>query len=225
MDQFNRDFNKYSTIFKLAQAHSRINIHSILMDTLQLGVTNQLAIMMTTTTLPEGQEKTGWKWEQWLDKAGEFYPNVVRLRKIRSGGNSYIPLAQTSKAARPARDPYAMDVDKVNLSPSERVEHLRNQKCFICHKEGCHSSKHRGYPGKRGRGKPPPQGECSWRRTTETREVNKIDPWVDDFMKQHKISVEHAIELMGNYYSYNNPATTWEKLAEEESVNLINLGF
>ena len=33
--------------------------------------------MMTTATLPDGQEKTGWKWEQWLDKAGEFYRNVV----------------------------------------------------------------------------------------------------------------------------------------------------
>ena len=44
-------------------------------------------------------------------------------------------------------------------------------------------------------------------------------------MKQHKISVEHAIELMGNYYSHNNPTTTWEKTAEEESVELINLGF
>ena len=57
-----------------------------------------------------------------------------------------------------------------------------------------------------------------------TREV-KVDPWIADFMKQHEISVEHAIELMGNYYSHNNPATTWEKTAEEESVKLINLDF
>ena len=57
-----------------------------------------------------------------------------------------------------------------------------------------------------------------------TREV-KVDPWIADFMKQHEISVEHAIKLMGNYYSHNNPATTWEKTAEEESVKLINLDF
>ena len=57
-----------------------------------------------------------------------------------------------------------------------------------------------------------------------TREV-KVDPRIADFMKQHEISVEHAIELMGNYYSHNNPATTWEKTAEEESVKLINLDF
>ena len=73
MDQFNGDFNQYTTDFRLAQVHSGINLDSILMDTLQQGVTNQLAIMMTATTLLEGQDKTGWKWEQWLNKAGEFY--------------------------------------------------------------------------------------------------------------------------------------------------------
>ena len=37
-------------------------------------------------------------------------------------------------------------------------------------------------------------------------------------MKLHNISAGHAIELMGNYYSHNNTATTWEllQLAIEE---------
>ena len=73
MDQFNGDFDQYTTTFRLAQVQSGINLDSILVDTLQQGVTNQLAIMMTATTLLEGQDKTGWKWEQWLNKAGEFY--------------------------------------------------------------------------------------------------------------------------------------------------------
>ena len=94
MDQFNGDFNEYSTAFKLAQARCRVNDDSILVDALQRGVTQQLAIMMTATVLPDGQ--TSWRWEQWLDKAGEFYRNVVRLRKLRGGGNSYIlPARQT----------------------------------------------------------------------------------------------------------------------------------
>ena len=59
----------------------------------------------------------------------------------------------------------------------------------------------------------------------ETREVNKADPQVSDFMNQHEISVEHVIELMGNYYSHNNPLITWEKTAKEELVDLINLDF
>ena len=63
MDQFNGDFDKYATTFKLAQACSGVNLDSILVDALQQGVTNQLAVMMTATTLPDGQEKTSWKWE------------------------------------------------------------------------------------------------------------------------------------------------------------------
>ena len=55
MDQFNGNFDQYSTAFKLAQVHSGIDINSILVDALQRGVTNQLAIMMTATALPEGQ--------------------------------------------------------------------------------------------------------------------------------------------------------------------------
>ena len=73
MSQFDRDFDEYSTTFKLAQVCSGVDDDSILVDTLQQGVTQQLAVMMTTAALPTGQEKTGWPWEQWLDKAGEFY--------------------------------------------------------------------------------------------------------------------------------------------------------
>ena len=91
MDQFNGDFGEYSTAFKLAQAHCGVDDDSILVDALQRGVTQQLAVMMTAAALPDGQ--TNWKWEQWLDKTGEFYRNVVRLRKLRGGGNSYIPPA------------------------------------------------------------------------------------------------------------------------------------
>ena len=58
----------------------------------------------------------------------------------------------------------------------------------------------------------------------DTKEV-KVDPQVADFMKQHEISVEHAIELMGNYYSHNNSMITLEKMAKEELGELINLDF
>ena len=75
MDQFNRDFDEYSTAFKLAQARCGVDDDSILVDALQQGVTQQFAVMMTAAALPNGQ--TSWKWEQWLDKAGEFYRNVV----------------------------------------------------------------------------------------------------------------------------------------------------
>ena len=116
-----------------------------------------------------------------------------------------------------------MDIDKINLSPGEKAEHIRNWKCFICHKEGCHSSKHRGYLGKRGKGRTP--ADHSWRKTAETAREVKTNPEVANFMKLHNISVDHTIELMGNYYSHNNAATTWEPMTKEELVELINLDF
>ena len=57
-----------------------------------------------------------------------------------------------------------------------------------------------------------------------TREV-KPDPQVAEFMKQHNILADHTIELMGNYYSHNSAAVTWQQTAEEELVELINLDF
>ena len=62
MSQFNGDFDEYSTTFKLAQACCRVDDNSILVDALQQGVTQQLAVMMTAAALPDGQ--TSWKWEQ-----------------------------------------------------------------------------------------------------------------------------------------------------------------
>ena len=53
----------------------------------------------------------------------------------------------------------------------------------------------------------------------------QTDPEVASFMELHNISTGHAIELMGNYYSHNKAATTWEPTAEEESVELVNLDF
>ena len=147
---------------------------------------------------------------------------MVWLRKLRSGGNSSILLAQPTRAAQPTRDPYAMDVDRINLSPSERVEHMWNHKCFICHKDGCHSSKHKGFHGKKG--KLPQQGAWPPWRTTKTRDIEG-DLWINNFMKQHGISTEQALNLMGNYYSHNKPATTWDGITEEESVNEIIQGF
>ena len=48
-------------------------------------------ITMTTADLPSGQEKTGWRWEQWLDKVGEFYRNIIQLREIRRRDDDIIP--------------------------------------------------------------------------------------------------------------------------------------
>ena len=77
MKQLNGDFDKYSVAFKLAQAHSEIYDDHLLIDALQRGVSYDLAVMMTGAAKPRGQEETGWRWEQWLEKAGEFYRNNI----------------------------------------------------------------------------------------------------------------------------------------------------
>ena len=35
-----------------------------------------------------------------------------------------------------------MDIDAIQLSPVERAEHMKHNKCFICHKVGCHTKNH-----------------------------------------------------------------------------------
>ena len=72
MDQFNRDFDEYSTAFKLAQAHCRVDDDSILVDALQRGVTQQLTIMMTTAALPDGQERLAGSGNNGLTKQESF---------------------------------------------------------------------------------------------------------------------------------------------------------
>ena len=57
-----------------------------------------------------------------------------------------------------------------------------------------------------------------------TRELEEVDLQINNFMKQHEISAEHAIELLGNYYD-DKPTTTWDGKAKEESVNEITQGF
>ena len=174
-----------------------------------------------TTTIPPDDQKT-WKWEQWLNKAGEFYQNVVRLWNLRSGKNSSIP---TSQGPRPPWwDPNTMDIDHINLTPLEKVEHWWNNKCYICHKVGCHSARHKGYPHGRFRGgKENNPSLESHLPTQRNREVEVEDSQVQDFMKCHKILANQALKLLRPYY--DEPADKWDGEAKEESVNELTLGF
>ena len=115
----------YSTEFRLTQAQSGIMANNILVDTLQQGVSNQLATMMTAAEVPQDLKAKGkgWTWEHWLDKAREFYRNIICLRDLRTGGDNIIPCSQ-GQGCPPPRDPFTIDVDKIQLSPAERAEHL-----------------------------------------------------------------------------------------------------
>ena len=77
MKQLDRDFDEYSIAFKLAQAQSEIYDNHLLIDALQRGISYDLAVMMTRAAKPRGQEETGCRWEQWLEKTREFYRNNI----------------------------------------------------------------------------------------------------------------------------------------------------
>ena len=140
MSQYNGNFNKYASAFQLAQAHSRIDLESILVDVLQQGVTNQLAVIMTSATLPDRQ--TSWRWEQWLDKAREFYRNMVWLRNLKQG-NSYVAPGEppqkwvSSWKKKTNLDPDTMDINQVDLPPYEKRRHMKEDRCFQCHSPRC----------------------------------------------------------------------------------------
>ena len=82
MKQFNGDFDQYSVVFRLAQGQSGLNDNALLVDALQRGVSYQLAVMMTRVPLSDEQRENGWKWEEWIDQAGQFYRNVVQLHNL-----------------------------------------------------------------------------------------------------------------------------------------------
>ena len=41
-----------------------------------------------------------------------------------------------------------MDVDRIYLSPTQHAKHIRNNKCFICHRVGCSTRNHPGAKNK-----------------------------------------------------------------------------
>ena len=60
-----------------------------------------------------------------------------------------------------------MDIDAIQLSPVERAEHMRHNKCFICHKVGCHTKNHlQDQPYNQG--PPCPPRNLAWVRATTT---------------------------------------------------------
>ena len=154
MNQVNGDFDQYVSAFQLAQMCSGLDMDSILVDALQQGVSNQLAIMVTAATLLPGQETTGWKWEQWLEKTGEFYRNVVWLQELRKGDNCVAPENPPQKWVpswknKTTPNPDAMDVDQMDLSPYERRRHIKEDRCFQCHEPRCRLWRHLKGPERR----------------------------------------------------------------------------
>ena len=121
---FNGDFHKSKSEFEIEVAQSGVTDKHILIDLLEKAVSTNLAFKMTVLQ----EEPTTHK--LWLHKAGQFFDAILRMKKLRSG-QGYSPAYPGPKKS--TKDPMAMDVDRIYLSPTQRAEHIRNNKCFICH--------------------------------------------------------------------------------------------
>ena len=132
---FNGDFHKFKSEFEIEVARSGVTDEHILIDLLGKAVSANLAFKMTALLEEPSDHK------KWLHKAGQFYDAAIRMKKLRSG-QGYTPAYSTPK--KTTRDPMAMDVDRIYLSPTQRAEHIRNNKCFICHRVGCSTRNHPG---------------------------------------------------------------------------------
>ena len=136
---FNGDFHKFKSEFEIEVARSGVTDEHILIDLLGKAVSANLAFKMTALQ----EEPTTHK--LWLHKAGQFFDATLRMKKLRSG-QGYTPAHSGPK--RSTRDPMAMDVDRIYLSPTQCAEHIRNNKCFICHRIGCSTRNHPGAKNK-----------------------------------------------------------------------------
>ena len=60
-----------------------------------------------------------------------------------------------------------MDIDAIRLSPVERAEYMKHNKCFICHKVRCHTKNH-PWDQPYNQGPPHPSRNPAWVRATTT---------------------------------------------------------
>ena len=96
---------------------------------------------------------------EWIRQASKFYAQQKWIAALWGGGSirSFLP--------RTTWDPNAIDIDAIRLSPIERVEHIKHNKCFISHKVGCHTKNH-PWDWSCNQGPPCPPRNPAWVRAT-----------------------------------------------------------
>jgi len=152
---FRGDFHRFHSSFELEAGKSGVEDKNVLEDLLRQAVSTDLAFKMTSL---ENEPKM---YKDWLTKAGQWYDVTQRLKKLHSGSHTYVPSGGYRSSLTSHHDPNAMDVDILQLSPTQHVEHMCNNKCFIYHKVGCHSNKH-PHPGNKMMTRPPTSTSTSF---------------------------------------------------------------
>jgi len=134
---FRGDFHGFRSAFELEAGKSGVEDKNVLKDMLRQAVSINLAFKMTSL---ENKPKM---YKDWLTKAGQFYDVTQQLKKRHSRNHPYVPSGgYRSLPSSNQHDPNTMGMDAIQLSPAQQVEHMHNNKCFICHKVGCRTTKH-----------------------------------------------------------------------------------
>ncbi|KIJ19507.1 hypothetical protein PAXINDRAFT_7996 [Paxillus involutus ATCC 200175] len=88
-----------------------------------------------------GMEFTPTTLDNWIAKAEHFNMQNEQICSLKRGTPFQTPNYSPNCSCN--RDPNAMDVDAIRLSPLQRADYMKKGLCFICGKHGHHSSKHK----------------------------------------------------------------------------------
>jgi len=213
---FRGDFHGFRSSFELEAGKSGVEDENVLKDLLRQAVSTDLAFKMMSL---EKELKTHM---DWLTKAGQFYDVTQRLKKLRSGSHTYVPSGGYRSSSTSHHDPNAMDVDVLRLSPTQRAEHMHNNKCFICHKVGCRSNKH-PRPGNKTTTCPPASTSSSFIRATTVPDLPENNLLLDYARRLNILEKEAVCSLGIIYGELNQDGTIAESGSVEEVV--AHVGF
>ena len=132
----------------------------------------------------------------WYEKAAHFrlQKEIARKIALMHHGNAPSPPRTNQNPRsnlRPPRDPNAMDIDALNLSPVERSRCLRDRLCFICKQPNCSTRNHprnRTTPRETTTNHPTRTPEQV--RTTSTKEEGDLMKYVKDLEGKGKKPAE-----------------------------------
>ena len=127
-------FDKYIS-FSLLSVHSGITDYHALSEWFLRGLNPQITVQLTLS----GAVKASTTMEELYSKTSEIKGGYCQITSLRRG-----PQPSYGGGSH-HHDPNAMDVDHLMLSLVKQACHMHENRCFICHKEGCSTRNHPGY--------------------------------------------------------------------------------
>ena len=109
-----------------------------------------------------------------------------------------------------------MDIDAIRLSPIQCVEHMCNNKCFICHKVGCHTNKH-PHPGNKATNHPSPSSS-TFTHAAVISKANLEPNLLLNYTQKCNITEKEAVYFLGIVYGELNQDETLAESGSSEEV-------